>query len=172
MVALSLFVSFTRFLIVSFVLFLLPCLLIHIWIAFKRFKTLFLSAFLTIFPKTVFGPRLFAKVLMIFRFERSTGATLLLCVGCFNYAGGITGDLLKRLSVECVKIECALSDVLRYTIVHNGNQHFLLSRLQVLLAPWGQKHGQFDLINYSINPPVEQLYGLFGMLSKHAYQGE
>lgn len=46
----------------------------------------------------------------------------------------------------CVKIECALSNVLRYTIVHNGNLQLSVITPRVVSATPGQKHGQFNLI--------------------------
>jgi len=71
--------------------------------------------------------------------------------------------LEDTLNAWCVKIECALSNVLRYTIAHNGNLQLSVITPLVVDATQGQKHGQFNLINYSIDPLQKQVYSNFIM---------
>jgi hypothetical protein len=73
------------------------------------------------------------------------------------------------LDAWCVKIECALSNILRYTIVHNGN-HLSVITAPVVSATRGQKHGQFNLINYSINPLQKQAYSNLSCVNSCVFQ--
>lgn len=65
-------------------------------------------------------------------------------------------NVFNRLTVERVKIECALSEVFWYTGIHSRNQTFLLSRLGMLVASLRQNIIQFNLLNYIINPLQKQ----------------
>lgn len=80
------------------------------------------------------------------------------------------GSAFNRLVAECVKIECALIEVFWYTIHTEEINPFFRHVPRCFQYRWSQH--RYGIVgtnhiklphHYSINQPVEQLYGLFDM---------
>lgn len=137
--------------------------LFHVRIAFKSFLVLNAPARFANIAKSIGGSFVRPEVF------RDTGLMLFTLVAAF--LGNILrinrmiDRLFNWLSIQIAKIECTLGKVFWYTVVHNG------SYLSVITAPAiASSAGPKTCIQlphqYTINPPVKQLHGLFGVSFK------
>lgn len=93
-------------------------------------SSLFLTTLLASVSQSI--PTLFLSDKEIFGFREKEFTVFALLQWSTWKLSGFVGDLFKWLSIQIIKIKCALTEVLRYTGIHSRNQHFLLSRLECL----------------------------------------